>query len=194
MSELKRPDWSHWSKLTEVTLWQALLLALDICPNTYHHKHNDIGHDNQHKYWAHQNIANNEIQSKSVDWVTHKPRGLFKAQDTFVNFSLFVKWYLEQISINVPDEFKRLYIDGYNSAKQQGNWVDIARKLAKHFITDSSRTWRLTQANLAKKIAVELEKMGIRGTNKGVISVEYVRTEALTADSWFQKHKKNPNL
>jgi hypothetical protein len=194
MIALKRPDWPYWSKLTEVTLWQALLLALDVCPNTYHNKHEDIGIDNQHKFWAHQTIANNEIQSKSVDWVTHKPRGLFSSQDTYVNFALFVKWYLERISINTPDEFKRLYIDGYNLANQKGDWVEIARRLAKHFILDDSRTWTLTQANLARKVAAELERMGIRGTNKGVISIEYVRTEALTADGWFQKHKKNPNL
>lgn len=194
MSELKRPDWSHWSKLTEVTLWQALLLALDICPNTYHHKHHDIGDNNQHKYWAHQTIAHNEIESKSVDWVTHKPRGLFSAQDTFVNFSLFAKWYLERISIGAPDEFKRLYIDGYNAATQKGNWIQTARTIAKHFISDEARTWTLTQANLAKKIAAELEKMGIRGTNGGVLSAEYVRTEALTANDWFQKNKKNPNF
>jgi hypothetical protein len=194
MTALKRPDWSYWSKLTEVTLWQALLLALDVCPNTYHSKHEDIGIDNQHKYWAHQTIANNEMQSKSVNWVTHKPRGLFSAQDTYVNFALFVKWYLERVSIDAPDEFKRLYIDGYNLANQKGDWVEIARILAKHFILDDSRTWTLTQANLAKKVAAELERMGIRGTNKGVISIEYVRTEALTADGWFQKYKKNPNL
>lgn len=193
MPELIRPDWGHWSKLTEVTLWEALLLAMDICPHTYHHKHEDIGIANQHRFWAHQTIANNEITSKSVDWVTHKPRGLFSSQDTYVCFALFAKWYLERISLDAPDEFKRMYIDGYNLAKQQGDWVDIARAIALRFIQDLSRAWALTQDSLAKAVARELEVMGVRSVRGGVISWQYVRTEALTADNWYQRHKKSPN-
>ena len=193
MAQIKRPNWDYWSKLTEVTLWQALLLALDICPHTYHHKHESIGVENQHRYWAYQTIANNEIQSKSVEWVTHKPRGLFSAQDTYVTFALFVKWYLERINVDAPDEFKRLYLVGYNAAKQRGNWIEIARKIALHFILDDSRSWRLTQNNLAKKVANELDKMGIRGERGGVLAYDYVRTQAFTADDWFQKFKKTPN-
>ena len=190
----QRPDWSLWSRSTEVTLWEALLLALDVCPHTYHHRHHDIGSDNQHRYWAHQTIANNEIESKAVDWVTHKPRGLFSAQDTYVNFSLFAKWYLERISLNAPDEFKRLYVDGYNLSKQKGDWIAVARAIALRHIQDVSRAWSLTQDSLAKKVASELELMGIRSIRGGVISWQYVRTEALTADDWYQRFKTSPNI
>lgn len=39
---LKSPDWEYWGRMRDVTLRDALLLSLNLCPNTYNHETTSI--------------------------------------------------------------------------------------------------------------------------------------------------------
>ena len=193
ISELQAPDWSHWKRLNEVTLWQAIQLSMNVCPNNYAPGSGLCPVADQ-KYWGAQIISFEWIRSKKVDWVVHRGPWLLSAQDIYVDFPKFVKWFCEVVgATRSPDEFKRLYAQGFNlGAKLPPNeYVPIARNIAKHFIDSQSPDYKLTQETLAKKLARELEVMGIRGVNGGTISDATIRKQALTSDDWFQRFKPN---
>jgi hypothetical protein len=190
MNQLIRPDWEYWSKLTEVTLWNALLLAQDLCPNNYVP---GGGMDKDHDYNYHKRlmIADELIRQRAVDWITVRGPFIPNPQDIYVSMPKFVKWYVEDITTKVPDEFKRLYSSGYNLRKRNEDYVSVARKCGHTLINEAYKnSWQLTQDVLAKKIAKVLNDIGVRGKNGGVISASTVLREALTADDWYQRFKK----
>lgn len=195
LHELQSPDWGHWKKLNQVTLWQAIQLSMNVCPNNYTPGIGICAIADQ-RFWSAQLICHEWIRTKRVDWVTHSGPYVLDSQWIFVDLPKFVVWFSEVIgSINSPDEFKRLHADGYNNGAKlsPSQYVPIARNIAKHFIDEQSSSYKLTQATLAKKIAKEFGLLGLRGVNGGVISYDTIRTEALTADNWFQRFKPNPN-
>ncbi len=195
ISELQAPDWSHWKRLNEVTLWQAILLSMNVCPNNYAPGSN-ICPIADHKFWSVQLIAHEWIKTKRVDWVTSRGPYVLDSQWIFIDLPKFVVWFSEVVgSINSPDEFKRLHANGYNNGVKlsPSQYVPIARNIAKQFIEAQSPNYKLIQVTLAKKIAREFDLLGLRGSNGGVISYDTIRTEALTADDWFQRFKPNPN-
>ena len=190
MPELIRPDWEYWSKLTEVTLWNALLLAQDLCPNNYVP---GLGIDEDHDYRYHRclMIADELIRQKAVDWITVRGPSIPDPQYIYVSMPQFVKWYVEDITTKVPDEFKRLYPSGYNLRKRNEDYVSVARKCGRTLINEAVKNdWELTLDVLAKKIAKVLDGIGVRGKNGGVLSAGTILREALTADDWYQRFKK----
>jgi len=192
MNKLIQPDWAYWSKLPEVSLWNALLLAQDLCPNNYV-PGQGMDSDHDANYHRRLSIAHEQILSKSVDWVNVRGPYTPEPQQILVSLPKFVKWYLESISVRVPDEFKRIYIDGYNMTGAQIDYVKIGREIALRIIDEAPTTHNLTQDVLAKKIAVELEVMGILGSSGGVLSAGTIRAELLTKDRWYKRVKRSPN-
>lgn len=192
MNKIIQPDWAYWSKLSEVSLWNALLLAQDLCPNNYV-PGQGIDDDHDVNYHRRLSIAHEQILSKSIDWVTVRGPSILEPQQIMVSLPKFVKWYLECITTRVPDEFKRMYIDGYNLSGEPIDYVKIGREIGLRIIEQAPTTHKLTQDVLAKKIAVELEMMGILGSSGGVLSDGTIRAEVLTKDGWYKRVKRSPN-
>lgn len=65
---LELPEWGHWGRLKTVSMREALVLSIGLCPHKYNHENNDATElDYAQKYWDNLQIAKNHVYES--DWV-----------------------------------------------------------------------------------------------------------------------------
>lgn len=108
---LDLPDWNHWGRLKTVSLRDALVLTIGLCPHKYNHENIESTELlYAHKYWDNLQIAKNHIYES--DWVVGK---IVKkdfdvdVSQTHVNLEKFCKWALQDVQLTeLPTEMEIL--------------------------------------------------------------------------------------
>jgi len=68
---LELPDWDHWGRLKTVSLRDALVLSVNLCPDRYNHKNsNEVEFEYARKYWQNSQIAKNHVYD--AEWLVGK--------------------------------------------------------------------------------------------------------------------------
>ena len=68
---LELPDWDHWGRLKTVSLRDALVLSVNLCPDRYNHENSDeIEFGYARKYWQNSQIAKNHVYD--AEWLVGK--------------------------------------------------------------------------------------------------------------------------
>ena len=108
---LKSPDWEYWSRMRDVTLRDALVLSLNLCPNVYNHEQDsDEAKDSAQKYWNNLQIAKSHIFVS--DWVVGRVSKVEFDIDTIfttVDFPKFCRWAVTDVQlVDLPQEMRIL--------------------------------------------------------------------------------------
>lgn len=108
---LDLPDWNHWGRLKTVSLRDALVLTIGLCPYKYNHENTDsVELLYAQKYWDNLQIAKNHIYES--DWVVGRPAKKdfdVDASQTHVNLEKFCKWALQDVQLTeLPTEMEIL--------------------------------------------------------------------------------------
>lgn len=108
---LKSPDWEYWGRMRDVTLRDALVLSLNLCPNAYNHENKS----RKAKKFAKQYQANLQIVKSHIygsDWLVGRvSKTEFDVDTAFttVDFPKFCRWAFEDVElVGLPEQMKRL--------------------------------------------------------------------------------------
>jgi len=108
---LKPPDWDYWGRMRDVTLRDALVLSLNLCPNSYNH---EIKSKRAQKF-AQRYLSNLQIVKSHIygsDWLVGRvAKAEFDVDASFrtVDLPKFCKWAFSVVKLNgLPDQMKRL--------------------------------------------------------------------------------------
>jgi hypothetical protein len=108
---LKLPDWEHWGRMRDVTLRDALVLSLNLCPNSYAH---EIKSRKEQKF-AQRYLNNLHIVKSHIygsDWLVGRvAKAGFDVDASFTTVDLpkFCKWAFGVVKlVELPDQMKRL--------------------------------------------------------------------------------------
>jgi hypothetical protein len=108
---LKRPDWEYWGKMRDLSLRDALVLSLNLCPHSYNHE-NKSGRARKFakRYFINLQIVRSNIYSS--DWVVGricKKEFDIDTSFTTVDFPKFCKWAFDVVKFaDLPDQMKNL--------------------------------------------------------------------------------------
>ena len=108
---LELPDWEYWGRMRDITLRDALVLSINLCPNLYSHEQDsDEAKDMAQKYWNNLNIAKSHIYGS--DWLVGKvSKTEFDVDTAFTTVDLpkFCKWAFKVVQLaDLPEGMKRL--------------------------------------------------------------------------------------
>lgn len=108
---LKLPDWEYWVRMRDVTLRDALVLSLNLCPNSYNHEINSRKEQKfAQRYLSNLCIAKSHIYGS--DWLVGKvAKADFDVDASFTTVDLpkFCKWAFSVVKlVDLPDQMKKL--------------------------------------------------------------------------------------
>ena len=108
---LELPDWEYWGRMRDITLRDALVLSINLCPNLYSHEQDsDEAKDMAQKYWNNLNIAKSHIYGS--DWLVGKvSKTEFDVDTAFTTVDLpkFCKWALEVVKlVDLPEQMRKM--------------------------------------------------------------------------------------
>lgn len=108
---LKPPDWEYWGRMRDVTLRDALVLSINLCPNSYNH---EIKSRKEQKF-AQRYLSNLQIVKSHIygsDWLVGKvAKAAFDVDASFTTVDLpkFCKWAFSVVKlVDLPDQMKGL--------------------------------------------------------------------------------------
>lgn len=108
---LKPPDWEYWGRMRDVTLREALVLSLNLCPNSYNHEIKS----RQEQKFAQRYLNNLHIVKSHIydsDWLVGRvAKAEFDVDTSFTTVDLpkFCKWAFGVVNlIDLPDQMKKL--------------------------------------------------------------------------------------
>jgi hypothetical protein len=151
---LELPDWGYWGRLKTVTLRDALVLSIGLCPHAYNHENtNEIEFAFAQKYWDNFLIAKNHVYG--ADWVVGKvaKESLdVDCNNTEVNLNKYCIW--ASTVVELPDFPPEMVIIGdllisgkaqteklQHQRRNQENdevWKSLAKDLAKQYRESST--------------------------------------------------------
>lgn len=108
---LELPDWEYWSRMRDISLRDALVLSINLCPNEYNHEQDsDEAKDSAQKYWNNLQIAKSHIYGS--DWLVgrvSKKEFDVDAAFTTVDLPKFSKWAVTDVKlVGLPQEMRIL--------------------------------------------------------------------------------------
>jgi hypothetical protein len=108
---LKSPDWEYWGRMRDVTLRDALVLSLDLCPNAYNHE----TESRKAQKFAKRYLSNFQIVKSHIygsDWLVgrvSKKEYDVDAAFTTVDLPKFCKWAFGVVKlVDLPEQMKLL--------------------------------------------------------------------------------------
>ena len=108
---LKSPDWEYWGRMRDVTLRDALVLSLNLCPNAYNHETEST----KAKKFAQRYLSNLQIVKSHIygsDWLVgrvSKKEFDVDAAFTTVDLPKFSKWAFDVVKlVDLPEQMKLL--------------------------------------------------------------------------------------
>ena len=133
---LELPDWDHWGRLKTVSLRDALVLSVNLCPDRYNHENsNEIEFGYARKYWQNSQIAKNHVYD--AEWLVGKVAREDSDIDlrlTNVDLCKFSYWALNVAHISeLPTEMEilgGLEFSSDNISNENDNREDLSRKIA----------------------------------------------------------------
>jgi hypothetical protein len=115
---LKLPDWEYWGRMRDVTLRDALVLTLDLCPNSYNHETKT----SKEKKFAQKFLSNLQITKSHIygaDWVVGRvSKQEFDVDTAFTTVDLpkFCKWAFGVVKlVDLPEKMKQLGDPNWNA-------------------------------------------------------------------------------
>jgi hypothetical protein len=108
---LELPNWEHWGRIRDITLRDALVLSINLCPNSYGHENsNKVERLYAEKYWHHFQIAKSHIFGST--WVIGRVAKCsfdVDAAHTTIDFPKFCNWAVEDVQLaDLPHEMRIL--------------------------------------------------------------------------------------
>jgi hypothetical protein len=108
---LELPDWEHWGRIKTLSLRDALVLSINLCPINYNHENSDeIEFEYAKKYWQNLQIAKNHVYD--AEWLVGKVAREDSDIDlclTNVDLCKFSYWALNVVHISeLPTEMEIL--------------------------------------------------------------------------------------
>ena len=108
---LELPNWEYWGRMQDITLRDALVLSINLCPNSYNHEiESELEQQYAHRYWHHFQIAKSHIYT--APWLIGRvaKRELdVDAAHTTIDFRKFCKWAVEDVQLaDLPHEMQIL--------------------------------------------------------------------------------------
>jgi hypothetical protein len=108
---LKLPDWEYWGKMRDVTLRDALVLTLNLCPNSYNHENNSRKEKKSaERYFSNLQIAKSHIYG--ADWLVGRvSKKDFDVDTAFTTVDLpkFCNWAISVVKlVDLPEQMKKM--------------------------------------------------------------------------------------
>ena len=108
---LELPDWEHWGRLRTMSMRDALVLSIGLCPHKYNHENTeDTELSYAQKYWDNLQIARNHVSGS--DWLVGraaKQDGDVDTTHTEVDFEKFCVWASIDVQLSeLPPEMRIL--------------------------------------------------------------------------------------
>lgn len=108
---LRLPDWEYWGRMRDVTLRDALVLSVNLCPNSYSHE----SKSRKAQKLAKRYLSNLQIVKSHIygsNWLVGRvSKNEFDVDTAFTTVDLpkFCKWAFNVVQLaDLPDEMKRL--------------------------------------------------------------------------------------
>lgn len=158
---MKSPDWEYWGRMRDVTLRDALVLSLNLCPNAYNHETKS----RKAKKFAKKYLANLQIVKSHIygaDWLVGRIAKTEFDVDlalTTVDFPKFCIWAFDVVKlVDLPEQMKLLADPNYE-AKRNAPEVVEAKALPDARQNKGGRTDILSPViERARKAAVNPDK------------------------------------
>jgi hypothetical protein len=108
---LELPDWGYWGRLRTMSMRDALVLSIGLCPHKYNHENTDATElSYAQKYWDNLQIARNHVYDS--DWLVGraaKQDGDVDTTHTEVDFEKFCVWASIDVQLSdLPPEMRIL--------------------------------------------------------------------------------------
>jgi hypothetical protein len=108
---LELPNWEHWGRMRDITLREALVLSINLCPNSYNHENNnEMERQYAEKYWQHLQIAKSHIYDS--EWLVGRVARSdidIDVAHTAINLQKFCCWAVEDVQLaDLPYEMRVL--------------------------------------------------------------------------------------
>jgi hypothetical protein len=190
----KKPDWSHWSRIQELTLAEAILLTQGVCPNSHSMEANQgLGEEIDNNKWQLSEICRNHFFLPETSWVKHKGPFLFNAYEVVISLPKFASWVCNEIKFEkLAEEFKLLSIPNEGLKNGAGSepvymasedWKSKAFDLAIEYLTNDPR---LSLAQVSDLVASTFSEKNIFSSHgKREISSSTISRDVLSKDAWF---------
>jgi hypothetical protein len=185
-SDDPKPNWTYWRQLKVVNLNDALYLSLNINPNLVSNEL-EIALDFYHVEISERlSVIYSWADTESwyigdIDEIPSKDR---------VDLKLFAEWAISEVCwTNLPSGFTQLVKKSSVRSESLSSWVDVAREIALEVIKSHGGEYSLTQEDVSKRVAKELDKRGVKNMHQETIPAESIRKMALTSDKWWQLNK-----
>lgn len=128
---LELPDWEYWGRMRDITLRDALVLSINLCPNLYNHEQDsDEAKDMAQKYWNNLNIAKSHIYGS--DWLVGKvSKTEFDVDTAFTTVDLpkFCCWAVTDVQLaELPHEMQILGGANFSDSCANSEIIDHSAK------------------------------------------------------------------
>lgn len=108
---LESPDWEYWGRMRDVTLRDALVLSLNLCPNAYNHETKS----RKAQKFATRYLGNFQIVKSHIygsDWLVGRvSKTEFDVDTAFTTVDLpkFCRWAFDVVKlVGLPEQMKRM--------------------------------------------------------------------------------------
>ena len=110
-NSIPKPNWMSWKNKSSVTLNQALLLCMNVCPKWYEVRDDKEKFLSNLTVWGQYRLQLEDAQSwaSRVDWVNEYLAEVDLQEDDYVDLKKFARWACQDVEWqDIPNDFKKL--------------------------------------------------------------------------------------
>ena len=173
------PNWTSWKNKRTVTLNQALLLCMNVCPKWYEAREDKDKFLSNLTIWSQYRLYFEDAHdwASGSGWVIEYLAEADIQEDDFVDLKKFARWACQDVEWNgIPAGFKAIAnvidiapIDSNQTPTKYSkrilkpnDWHKVAEQYAVQFLKDDPKR---TQVKIADMIFTQLIEDGITGVN-----------------------------
>jgi hypothetical protein len=196
--EIKRPEWSHWSRRKTASLAEGILLSQNVCPNTYTMAADQgLGEAIDEDKWRLLEVCRDWVRHPETSWVISRGSFLVNSYEVEIDLPKFANWVFTEIRwIGLPQEFISLCGSSHSTNDRPlkkidplRNWKPKAIELAENYL----KSYGLEGSGINKSlkevcsyVAKELNDQGYMNLKGKPLQPDTVRSECL-GGAWYSE-------